>query len=204
MDVQKNHLMIHSKPRVIDALLEVGIKDPETVYSMYPSQLSGGLNQRVMIAQSILCQPKILIADEPTSAIDASLRKKILNLFREINKKHGMSIIIITHDFDVASYVCDKLVVMYGGLVVETGTTERIISHPRHPYTQALLECAKSLGNNEGRLATLPGNPLSPEHFEEMCPFYSRCPIKEDVCKECIPEMVDHDDGSLRCHLRNL
>lgn len=202
-DLLRAHWIFETKENILEGLREVGIKSPETVYDMYPKQLSGGQNQRVMIAACILLKPKLLIADEPTSAIDASLRQKVLDLFKRINEKHGMSILIITHDFDVAEYVCDRLVIMYGGLVVEEGSTKDILWMPLHPYTEALIQCAHTLKANEGRLTSLEGRALSPDEFSDACPFYHRCQYAKDICAQSMPEMrAESNDNSrsVRCH----
>ena len=197
--VLKTHKLEYSKKIITDTLKEVGIKDPNLVYNMYPFQLSGGQNQRIMIAQGIISRPNLLIADEPTSSIDASLKKKILDLFMNINKKYDMSIIIITHDFNVANYICDSLLIMYGGLVVETGAIKDILETPMHPYTEELIKCAYSLDNYDGTLYSLEGSPPTPYEFENECPFYNRCKIRDIKCKECIPPMVTLDDRKVRC-----
>ena len=132
----KVHKLKSSKKIILNAMREVGLEKPELVYDMYPFQLSGGQNQRIMICQCILMKPDLLIADEPTSSIDAMLRKKILDLLISMNKKYGTSIIFITHDFDVARYLCSRLVIMYGGLVVEEGNIDDILFNPMHPYTK--------------------------------------------------------------------
>ncbi len=200
--VLKTHKLEYSKEIIITTLEEVGIKDAETVFNMYPFQLSGGQNQRIMIAQGIISKPDLLIADEPTSAIDASLKKKILELFKKINQKYNMSIIIITHDFSVARYICDNLIIMYGGLVVESGTIDEILKSPQHPYTDELIKCAYSLDNYEDTLYSLDGAPPTPYEFKDECPFYNRCKIKDDVCKEKIPPLVEKDGRKVRCFKR--
>lgn len=204
-DMLKAHWIFETKENILTVFMEVGIKRPETVYDMYPKQLSGGQKQRIMIAMCVLLGPKLLIADEPTSAIDASLRKKVLDLFRTLNESHKMSMLIITHDFDVASYICDRIVIMYGGVVVEEGTTESIMQAPIHPYTEALIECAQTLKNNDGRLASLDGKALSPEEFRDECPFLHRCKYRVDVCKGTMPALLQDptdENRKVRCHVR--
>jgi len=193
-DVLKIHQLPYSREIILEALADVGISDPATVYNMYSFQLSGGQNQRIMIAQCILCKPDLLIADEPTSAIDTSIQKKILDLLGNIKSKYNMSVIIITHDFDVAKYLCDRLVVMYGGLIVEEGTLKDIFNEPLHPYTKELIKCAKSLDMSEDVMYSLEGTPPTPYEFSESCPFYSRCKLREDACTKGIPEVVHIDN----------
>jgi peptide/nickel transport system ATP-binding protein len=198
-DTLKTHKLPYSKGIVIQVMLEVGLREAKTMFDMYPFQLSGGQNQRVMIAQGILCQPDLLIADEPTSAIDASLKKRILDLFVQINRKYHMAIMIITHDFDVAKYLCERLLIMYGGLVVEEGTLDEILEHPLHPYTRELIRCASSLDGVEKTLYTLDGAPPTPGEFKDECPFYPRCKYKTKECLEAIPDMVEAHGRKVRC-----
>jgi len=198
-DLLKNHKLEYSSAAVQAALEEVGIKNAEMVLNMYPFQLSGGQNQRIMIAQSIITKPDLLIADEPTSSIDASLIKKVLDLFKGINQKYNMSMIIITHDFNVAKYICSRLVIMYGGLVVETGEINSILNKPLHPYTEELIKCAYSLDNYKGSLYSLEGTPPTPYEFKDECPFYSRCKIRDSKCLNGIPDMKEREGRQVRC-----
>lgn len=198
-EVLRNHGFSYSKEIIINVLKEVGINEPETVYSMFPFQLSGGQNQRIMIAQCILCKPDLLIADEPTSSIDASLQKVVLDLLSHISKKNKMSVIIITHDFDVAKYLCDRLVIMYGGLVVEEGTIEEIFNDPYHPYTKELIKCSSSLAHCDDVMYTLEGKPPTPYEFRNECPFYSRCQLREKACTLDIPKTIEFNNRKVRC-----
>jgi oligopeptide/dipeptide ABC transporter ATP-binding protein len=196
---QKNHQIATSYNRIIKALEEVGISEPEQVYSMYPSQLSGGQNQRIMIAQAILCEPDVLIADEPTSSIDASHCKKILDLLKELNLKYAMSIVLITHDFDVAKYICHRIMIMYGGLILEEGTIQEVFNKPLHPYTQELMKCVLSLEQADSAIYSLEGTPLTPLEFRNECPFYLRCSLKEAICKAALPKMQTVESRKVRC-----
>jgi oligopeptide/dipeptide ABC transporter ATP-binding protein len=193
------HGMGRDRSRVLDTMRDVGLDDPETVYDMYPFQLSGGQNQRAMIALGIILRPEILIADEPTSFVDASLRRKILDLFADINEKYGTSIVIITHDFDVARYACHRLIIMYGGLVMEEGGVQEILADPLHPYTEELIACTRSLNSNETELYSLIGTPISPHEFRNECPFCGRCRYKRPVCTQRIPDMVETGGRKVRC-----
>jgi len=195
----KAHKMKVSKDDILDALREAGISDPQTVFDMFPSQLSGGQNQRVMIAQSIVCRPDLIIADEPTSAVDASIQQKVLDLLRDINQKHGTAIIFITHDFDVAQYLCGRLLIMYGGLCVEEGGTEEILRRPLHPYTEALIRCVESLDRGEETLYSLEGVPPTPYSFTDACPFYGRCRHRREECLDGIPQMIRQNGRMVRC-----
>jgi len=192
----KAHGLPSSREIIIAALAEVGISDPETIYTMYPFQLSGGQNQRVMICQGMLCRPQLLIADEPTSAVDASLRKHILDLLIRLNTRYHMSILLITHDFDVARYVCNRLVIMYGGLVVEEGLLEDIILAPLHPYTEGLIRCAASLDRNDSLLYSLEGTPITPHDFAPECPFAPRCGFRRPECTVEVPPLLSFSSGS--------
>jgi len=198
-EVLKTHGLPDSKDHILKTLEEVGLEDGERIFHMYPFQLSGGQNQRIMIAQCILCSPELLIADEPTSSIDASLQKTILDLLRDISTRNQMSVIIITHDFGVAKYLCDRLMVMYGGLVLEEGAIDEILNSPLHPYTQELMRCARSLAEDDETMYTIEGAPPTPYQFRDECPFYSRCSLREDACREGIPERTDIDGRKVRC-----
>jgi len=201
-DLMKVHGFEYSKNLILSSMKEVGLTGVETVYDMFPFQLSGGQNQRIMICQSILCKPELLIADEPTSSIDAMLRKKILDLLIKINHKYNMAIIFITHDFDVAKYLCNRLVIMYGGLVVEEGKIEDIFANPQHPYTEELIKCAGSMDTKEEYLYSLDGSPPIPVEFKDECPFYNRCRYRIPSCKDRIPEVITTEHGKTRCSVR--
>lgn len=195
----KVHGLPNHKQIIYDILKEVGIQDPEMVYNMYPHQLSGGQNQRIMIGRAILCKPELIIADEPTSAIDSSHQKKILDLIKNISLVHALSVIIITHDFDVAKYICDRIVVMYGGLVVEEGIVKNIMTKPQHPYTEELIKCALSLDNRDSIMYSLEGSPPNPNEYRDRCPFYERCYKRMDKCIEKLPRLLPINEGSVRC-----
>lgn len=199
----KSILNIHRLPAIkeemIQMLLEVGIDDASGVYDMYPYQLSGGLNQRVMIAQCLLCQPRLLIADEPTSAIDASVQKKVLELLKDINTRYDTSIILITHDFDVAKTICERILIMYGGLVVEEGIVEEVFNNPLHPYTKELIKCSDALDGEQAELYSLEGTPPTPLEFDNSCPFYKRCSMRSDACLEAIPAIRVIENRKVRC-----
>ena len=197
--VLKAHGLQNNKEMILNVLSEVGIDDAETVFGMYPFQLSGGQNQRIMIAQGILCKPVLLIADEPTSSIDASLQKTILDLLKDISIRNEMSVIIITHNFGVARYLCNRLLVMYGGLLVEEGSMVDIIESPMHPYTKELIRCVESLDNEGDNMYTIDGYPPSPGDFKDECPFYSRCSVGEEDCTKGIPTLIGIGGRNVRC-----
>lgn len=201
MGVLKRHGLPQSKEKILNTLSSVGISDADTVYDMYPFQLSGGQNQRIMIAQGIVCGPNLLIADEPTSSVDVALRKVILDLLYEINRQMGMTILLITHDFEVVNYICNRVVVMYGGLVMEEGSMADVMKNPLHPYTKALTKCAQSIHESGAEIFTLAGAPPTPLEFKAECPFASRCDYKIDACMQAIPEMLTFENRKVRCVL---
>lgn len=195
----KLHGLDYSKQNVLDAMSEVGLSDAEIIYDKFPSRLSAGQNQRIMIAGCILSNPKLLIADEPTSSIDASLRKKILDIFLNVNKKYKTSMIVVTHDFDIVKYLCSRLVIMYGGLSIEQGSLSDVLKMPLHPYTEELIKCASSLSSGHEILHSLEGAPLTPQEFESICPFYSRCSYRQEECLERVPEPIEIGNRTVRC-----
>lgn len=200
-EVLKVHKEKVSMDRILTALTKAGIENAEVICNMYPWQLSGGLCQRAVIAMSTIFSPEIIIADEPTTAIDASLQKKVLDLLKDINEEDKASIIIITHDFDVVRYICNRVIVMYGGLVMEEGTSHQVLNHPLHPYTKELIHCAESLDDNEENLYSLEGAAPSPEEFKDQCPFYERCRQRCTKCSSKMPEIKYIDNRKVRCIL---
>jgi ABC-type dipeptide/oligopeptide/nickel transport system ATPase component len=141
--------------RVIEALRQVGIADPERRHSAYPHELSGGMQQRVMIAMALACRPRILVADEPTTALDVTIQKQIIDLLRDVRTSAGMSVILITHNFGIVQGFADEVAVMYRGQIVESGPTDEVLKRPQHPYTRALIACIPRLGARHQRLATI-------------------------------------------------
>jgi len=195
----KVHKLSYDRDHVINLLSEVGIEDPKMFMQMYPHQLSGGLSQRAGIALALCHQPELIIADEPTSAIDASLRARILELFRHINEKFGTAIILITHDFDVALNYCDKVAIMYGGIFFEYGATSDVLKNPFTPYTASLKACAESLYNRDEVLFQLEGYPPSPVTFRHNCPFAPRCDIQLSKCHDKMPSRMQVGQRIFRC-----
>ncbi|MFT9497659.1 ABC transporter ATP-binding protein [Anaerosolibacter sp.] len=190
-EIIKVHRLEIKKEGILGIMEDIGLDNANLIYNMYPFQLSGGQCQRINIAMAMICKPQLIIADEPTSAIDASLRRKVLNLFKQINKKYGTAMMIITHDFDVARFLCDRVVIMYGGLVMEEGTVQEILENPIHPYTKELLKCVASLNEGEASLYSLEGMPPNPYELKKECPFCDRCKHSIDPCWEGIPPMVN-------------
>jgi len=141
--------------RVVDSLRRVGIRDPEKRYKDYPHQLSGGMQQRVMIAMALACEPRILVADEPTTALDVTIQKQIMDLLKELKENLGMSIILITHNFGIIADFADDVIVMFRGQIVESGSVNSVLNNPQHPYTKALLACIPQIGKKQDRLTTI-------------------------------------------------
>ncbi len=158
------------------ALRDVGINDPGRRINEYPHQMSGGMRQRVMIAMALACKPKLLIADEPTTALDVTIQAQILELLRKLQRETGMSILLITHDLGVVAENADTVSVMYASRVVESATVEELFDHPQHPYTEGLFKSVPKLGGRAHRLDTIPGQVPNPAKFPEGCKFHTRCP----------------------------
>lgn len=180
-----------AKERTIDMLKMTGISRAETLINEYPFQLSGGMRQRIMIAMALVCNPKILIADEPTTALDVTIQAQILDLMRKLKAEIGTSIIFITHDLGVVAEMCDDVVVMYCGRVVESGNVISIFKSPKHPYTQGLLNSIPRLGENAERLDSIPGNVPNPKYMPVGCKFEPRCKMALPICKEKEPLFYD-------------
>jgi oligopeptide/dipeptide ABC transporter ATP-binding protein len=196
----KIHEMAYIEKEIIGLLKEVGlVQECEIVLNMYPHQLSGGQAQRVTIAMALLLKPEVLIADEPTSSIDASLTDVIVELLTRINKKLGITILFITHDFDLASRISHQILILYGGLVMEYGQRDDLFGKPLHPYTIELMKCVNSIHSQDEMLYTLAGNALDPSEFTMACPFALRCPLVEPRCTTQIPDLITRDNRTIRC-----
>ncbi|HEX2168403.1 MAG TPA: ABC transporter ATP-binding protein [Longimicrobiales bacterium] len=180
-----------ARERSVELLQLVGIPNPGDRARDYPHQLSGGQRQRVMIAMSLACEPELLIADEPTTALDVTIQAQILDLLAELRSRLGMAVVLITHDLGVVAEVCDRVVVMYAGQVVEHGTVEQIFSDPRHPYTEGLLQAVPRLGARKDKLAVIPGTVPSPLHWPVGCRFHDRCPYGWDKCVNEFPPLLE-------------
>ena len=190
-----------ARERVVKLLGELGIPIPEKRYDEYPHQFSGGMKQRVMIAIAMICNPNILIADEPTTALDVTIQAQILSLMKDIQKNYGTSIILITHNMGIVAETCDDVAVMYMGRVVEFGSIEQIFNSPLHPYTRALLRSVPVLGMS-GELATIKGNTPDASEVFTHCEFLPRCEAACEACKKGFPsELVLEDGHRVRCWL---
>lgn len=190
-EVCKTHLKLtksESRYKSIDMMRRVGIPEPEKRYDQYPHEMSGGMLQRTMIALNLLTNPKILIADEPTTALDVTVQAQVLNLMKSIQDEFGNSIIFITHDLGVISEIADRVHVMYAGKIVEKGTTEEIFNKPLHPYTQGLMESKIRREYKSKTLPFIPGTVPSPQNFPKGCRFNPRCNFVKNICKEEEPK----------------
>jgi peptide/nickel transport system ATP-binding protein len=178
----------------------VGIPSPEDRVDAYPHQLSGGMRQRVMIAMALACKPDLLIADEPTTALDVTIQAQILDLLESLQKELGMSILLITHDLGVVAETCDEVVVMYAGRVVERAPTAALFAAPRHPYTVGLLRSVPGYGGDTGRLVEIKGMVPSLHELPAGCKFVDRCERAQDRCRTEEPELVQLGASRVRCH----
>lgn len=171
-------------------------------FNDYPHQLSGGMKQRIIIAMALLCSPELLIADEPTTALDVTIQAQVLELMRELIGKSNMSLILITHDLGVVAETCDKVCIMYAGEIVESGAVKTVYKNPRHPYTRGLFDSIPRLEDDDVRLTPIEGSIPNPAALPEGCKFHPRCKYCSDICKkEAPPERVDEETGqAFRCH----
>lgn len=184
----------------VDMLAKVGISSPESRMEQYPHEFSGGMRQRVMIAMALCCQPRLLIADEPTTALDVTIQAQILQLLKQLNEIEHMNIILITHDLGVVASLAKRIEVMYGGLIMEEGTTEEIFENPTHPYTRALLHAIpKCESGCRERLEPIPGMAPSLANPPEGCPFVTRCKFACEECKRSSLMRSYSDTQSSRC-----
>lgn len=177
-----------AKERAIEMLTLVGVNEPEARVKQYPHELSGGMRQRVMIAMALACEPDILIADEPTTALDVTIQAQILELMQELQQKMGMAIIMVTHDLGVIASMCDEILVMYGGRVCERGTADAIFYHPAHEYTKGLLRSIPRVENMNEKLVPIGGTPINLLQMPEGCAFCPRCDAAMKICLTEKPE----------------
>lgn len=193
---------------VVELLRQVGIPGPEERARLYPHEMSGGMQQRVMIAMALASRPSILVADEPTTALDVTIQAQILELLADLRKQFGMSIILVTHNLGIVSEMADRVCVMYAGRIVESAPVRDLIDHPRHPYTTALLAAVPKLGGTHGMLSTIPGSVPTPARFPAGCRFCDHCALRRSfpeaeriICETTVPEMRELSPGHFcACH----
>ena len=183
----------------LDALAAAGIEDPKRRFAEYPFQLSGGVSQRVMIALALVNDPKVLIADEPTTALDVTVQAQILERLRELIDERGMSIMLITHNLGVVASVADRMAVMYAGEVVESGRTDEVLDRPQHPYTAGLMAAVPRLGNEATTLVPISGRVPQPSEFPQGCAFADRCSRATDECRNAHPQLELRMGAHVRC-----
>jgi peptide/nickel transport system ATP-binding protein len=190
-----------ARARTLELFKKVGIPDPSERLDAYPHQLSGGLKQRVMIAMALSTQPKLLIADEPTTALDVTIQAQILELLRELQRDFGSSILLITHDLGVVNELADRIAVMYAGGIAEQGTRKEVLGAPRHPYTQGLLRAIPALVKRGERLNEIPGVVPKPSEWPKGCHFCTRCPRAFEPCpNEPPPASTLSSTHTVHCH----
>jgi oligopeptide/dipeptide ABC transporter ATP-binding protein len=186
----------------VEMLENVGIPSPEERMTQYPHELSGGMKQRAMIAMALVCQPQLLIADEPTTALDVTVQAQILELLADIQRKYDMSILLITHDLSVVAETCDRVYVMYASEIVEESSTSKLFKNPLHPYTRGLFNSLPTLHNSGEKLNTIPGQVPNPQDFPTGCHFHPRCPNAQDVCRNEKPILEEKSLGQkCACHM---
>ena len=189
-----------AKERCIELLDLVGINEPKKRLKQYPFELSGGMRQRVMIAMALACEPDILIADEPTTALDVTIQAQILELIQELQKKLGMAVILVTHDLGVIADMCDNVVVMYGGRICERGTASEIFYNPKHEYTKGLLRSIPNVNNMKEKLEPILGTPINMLNLPKGCAFCARCGAAMKICLTEVPDEVwINDDHKAAC-----
>lgn len=186
----------------IDILKKVGIPRPESIMDEYPHQLSGGMLQRVVIGIAMINNPRILVADEPTTALDVTIQAQILALMNQLREDYGMALIMITHDLGVIAETCDRVAVFYGGHIVEVADVVNLFHNPMHPYTHGLIKSVETLGNKQDSLYSIPGTVPTIDQMGKGCRFYDRCDKAMNKCKNNRPPLTEHKDGHLcRCWL---
>lgn len=205
IEMIRNHKKVSkniAKQKAIELLKIVGIPRPAEIIKEYPHQLSGGMRQRVMIAMAISCEPQLIIADEPTTALDVTIQAQILDLLIEMQKRYNMALLLITHDLGVVYEYTDRVIVMYGGQIVEQAPTKQLLKLTKHPYTQGLLSSLPNLEEDVDRLGTIKGTVPPAYNFPVGCRFSTRCPYAMEKCSQSNPELFQYDiDHYVRCFL---
>ncbi len=190
-----------ARSKAVELLRSVGIADPEIRVNQYPHELSGGTKQRIAIARALSCEPTLILADEPTTALDVTIQAQILELLKELKQKFNVAMVLITHDMGIVADTCDRVTVLYAGQVCETGTTEQVFENPKHPYTEALLSSVPSLALRKDKLSVIPGTVPNLIHPPSGCRFHPRCSYARQICMDKDPELESIGDGRLvHCH----
>lgn len=199
--IHENLTRKQREEKTVEMLKMVGVPDPERCARSYPHQLSGGMRQRVMIAMAFSCQPKLLIADEPTTALDVTIQAQILDIIKRLKEETGMTVMFITHDLGVVAEIATRVIVMYSGRIVEEAPCEQLFEKPLHPYTKALLNCIPRMDQKRETLYAVGGQVPSPANFPSGCRFHPRCEHCMDICREQAPELIRIDGRQVACHL---
>jgi oligopeptide/dipeptide ABC transporter ATP-binding protein len=189
----------NARRQVIAVMRQVDLPEPETLLRQYPHQLSGGMKQRVLIAMALVCDPSLLILDEPTTALDVTVQAQILDLVELIQRERHLSILLISHDLSVVAEVSDEISIIYAGRVVETAPTAELLNSPKHPYTRGLLNSIPTLSDFKQPLETIPGFPPDPAELPSGCPFHPRCPRKMATCPNTDPDLTRSDGRDCAC-----
>jgi len=189
-----------ARGRAIKLLEDVGMQDAESLLNQYPDALSGGMRQRALIAMAMAADPDYIIADEPTTALDVSVQKRIINLLRDLQRQRKLGMLLVTHDFGLVAELCDDVAVMYAGQIVESGTVEQIFDHPAHPYTRALMGCRPEVSSPGKALPVIPGAVPPPGRWPAGCHFAGRCPLADGQCdKPVARDAWEQNEHSVRC-----
>lgn len=190
LQVHQQFSFAQAQRQVLQALEEVKLSRPERCFRQYPHELSGGMRQRVMIAMALLGSPRLIIADEPTTALDVTVQSEIISLLRKVHERHGTSMVLITHDIPLVAGLCERMMIMYAGKIVETGTVQEIHQQAQHPYTRALLKATPAKQVSKGKLATITGQPPDPGQLAAGCAFAPRCIRVNGHCHAAQPELL--------------
>ncbi|OSP54013.1 ABC transporter ATP-binding protein [Pseudoruegeria sp. SK021] len=192
-----------ARDRTIELFRQVGIPSPAERFNDYPHQMSGGMRQRVMIAMALACKPKLIIADEPTTALDATIQLQIMNVLVRLRAETGVAVVFISHDLALVASFAERIQVMYAGRLAETGPTDLVFNAPNHPYTEGLMHCAFGLEDDVTRLPTIEGRVPSPSHFPKGCRFSTRCSHVRDMCHNLVPPKIPVGDDHLSACFRH-
>lgn len=196
----RNEDLAETSGRARQLLENMGIPDAERRMRQYPFELSGGLLQRIMIASVLLARPRLILADEPTTALDVTTQSDVLVLTDDLRREQATAMIFVTHDIDLALAFCSRVAVMYAGMIVEVATSAALRDRPRHPYTIGLLASRPPLDHRLERIPAVPGTPLPAADYATGCPFVARCPVRIQTCHTLLPQLLDHAAGQVRCH----